>query len=62
MAVRESRRPGEGLFDWLDRTTDPSAFMHAASGRRDCCNRNDIGSLASTRAHLINDFSGKGHL
>ncbi|MFB8031333.1 hypothetical protein [Streptomyces sp. NPDC055990] len=62
MAVRESRRPGEDLFDFLDRTTHPHAFMHAASGTRDCCRRNDIDSVTSTRAHLVSDLSRKGHL
>ena len=36
MAVREPRRPGEGVFDWLDRTTVPGTRMHVISGACDC--------------------------
>lgn len=38
MAVRESRRPGEGLFDFLDRTTRPASAMRVINGggRGDC--------------------------
>jgi len=38
MAVRESRRPGESLFDWLDRTTRPDSRMRVITGggRCDC--------------------------
>ncbi|MGI5223004.1 hypothetical protein [Nocardia sp. CA-290969] len=59
MSSRESRHRNEGLFDWLDRTTHPDAFMHTASGDRDCCRRNRVDSVTETRAHLVSDFYGK---
>lgn len=61
MAVRESRRPGEDIFDHLDRTTHPDAFMHTASGDRDCCRRNHVGPVAEKRAHPDFSLYGKGY-
>ena len=43
-------------------TTHPDALMHLVSGNRDCCRRNEVSAIASTLAHSISDFSGKGHL
>ena len=62
MAVCESRRSGEKWFELMERTTHPHALMHVIGGNRDCCRDNDVNAVASTLAHSISDFSGKGHL
>lgn len=57
MAVRESRRPGEGLFDFLDRTTHADSRMRAIEvGNCDCPQRNGI---PECRIPLFNALIGK---
>lgn len=61
MAAR-SRRPGESIFDHLDRTTDPRALMHLRDGPRPCCRLNGIDKQASDRAHTFPDSARKEQL